>query len=639
MGRPCRCCKGPKCCCSPWVIYYDDNLNVDRDCVLESSVQNVQWNLGNLQNGNIGGAFILPPSANCSTPKPIYPNDYFLPGDVGRGEPYTKGHDKYKTDIRFSAYKIININSPSFVRAELIGDVERDLGDKDVHRLTLIKMQENSGLKAETNLIKVPPSKYTQSDWPNGYRYQTHISGCEHGFCGKGSLLKNSTDDHGLEGYGSSMRYREELFNNAATHEWIDGSSIGALSPYSFLKQGGGYGIDSEDARLFLNGVDPADVLTQYALPYPIYGGWPSRVDSLNTGALTIESALCSSYCSNTTQHNTLTDCYRTIFCKGRYTATDTWNQINQNITKAINGEPAEWNTTRGFHLSLRSDRCSEPCASTRKSVTLDSVPLYYETYTREQIQTVINSGLFTRDGKYPLVLEPGCYALHYEFVTPDTVDIVDDWSGNVIKAGGRSSYAIGAFSVDFQSVYPPYDPTLDTCSETNFVIRPNSVGYPNNYDEILHKDVACDSAQVVDGANVYRYYYVDTIASPRCCPLVGSTNGCSSSYHMNFTVPDYTLPDFPIPYYIYYGPGFVDLNNRFRVPAGYVGPLIPNYTSGPSYPHIPGLLMEFYVEDADKPTIFCAGETKYNRDLFPEWVLLDGVFVSMPRCRMPWQS
>ena len=312
---------------------------------------------------------------------------------------------------------------------------------------------------------------------------------------------------------------------------------------------------------------------------------------------------------------------------------------INQNITKAINGEPAEWNTTRGFHLSLRSDRCSEPCASTRKSVTLDSVPLYYETYTREQIQTVINSGLFTRDGKYPLVLEPGCYALHYEFVTPDTVDIVDDWSGNVIKAGGRSSYAIGAFSVDFQSVYPPYDPTLDTCSETNFVIRPNSVGYPNNYDEILHKDVACDSAQVVDGANVYRYYYVDTIASPRCCPLVGSTNGCSSSYHMNFTVPDYTLPDFPIPYYIYYGPGFVDLNNRFRVPAGYVGPLIPNYTSGPSYPHIPGLLMEFYVEDADKPTIFCAGETKYNRDLFPEWVLLDGVFVSMPRCRMPWQS
>ena len=580
MGRPCRCCKGPKCCCSPWVIDHSDYIPAEgfaglgghnipqhgEECELKPPHLHVGWHLSNFQNnpnGNLGGSFIFPPSRNCVPIEGKY-------ADRSSMQPFT-------------AYKIINLNTASYVKAQLIGDVERTIGDKDLHQLTVLKMKDNSG----------------NTDVGNWWDMGAAVSACcKPSFCDDGRPLSdydnmalNQTFTRPAAEYTHTLptaaNFRDvELAEFPASRDYGAGGAD-CRSPMVFnyinstANRWEGDIVNTSGGGEYL-GLLPRN---HVKLPFCIKHGC----------LLSEEFDLCSNYCDsaperwaqgtdlygNTTyDFHTVRPCYRSIFSSSY----DMYGQIVNNIQDILYyDKPAERKYMSGFHLSINSDRCNAGCAETvRKNITLDSVPYWKNQYTNEQINKLIQSGLFTNEGKYPLILEPGCYVVAYNFSTRDSVSqpinsfteslieggVMDRTDAEqMIEVGGRSSSAVGAFNIDFQSIND--DATVvDTCPPHDFVVRVNSRGYPNNYGKIVNKDLICafqeDTHPSTGGLGLslqrernWRYYYISYRNDiDRCCPLSSNTYDCSRFYRLNVDQSESTAKPWPEwSYYPYLGP------------------------------------------------------------------------------------
>ena len=639
MGRPCRCCKGPECCCSPWVIDHSDFIPAEYpgaaygdECELKPPHLHVGWHLSNFQNnpnGNLGGSFIFPPSRNCVPLEGKYAN---------------------RSSMRpFTAYKIINLNTASYVKAQLIGDVERTIGDKDLHQLTVLKMSED----------KAPPAGYGDILGGGGSGFGGAgdlfwgTQCCRPSFCDDGRPLSDYDNMALNQTFTRPAAEYTHTLPTAATFRDIDAD---CSSPMVFnyinstANRWEGEIVNTSGGGEYLGNLLPRN---RVRLPFCIKHGC----------LLSEEFDLCSNYCDGAPERwargtdlfghtvydfHTVRPCYRSIFSSSY----DMYAQIVNNIQDILYyDKPAERKYMSGFHLSINSDRCNAGCAETvRKNITLDSVPYWKNQYTNEQINKLIQSGLFTNEGKYPLILEPGCYVVAYNFNTLDLVSRpIDPYTESLIEGGvmdrtdveqirevgGRSSSAVGAFNIDFQSIND--DATVvDTCPPHDFVVRVNSRGYPNNYGKIVNKDLICafqeDTHPSTGGLGLslqrnrnWRYYYISYRNDiDRCCPLSSNTYDCSRFYRLNVDQSESTAKPWPE-----------------WSPYPYLGP--------------PASGM-FMTDRWDAPTmpdeaLFCNADNIYHSDLqwFGKWVFGDtmagGVSVwdgtiewTHTGCRQSWQ-
>ena len=370
MGRPCRCCKGPQCCCSPWVINYDPVI-LWSDCILEPLNQNVSWHLSNFNNtpnGNIGGSFVFPPSRNC------------VPDD---------GTGLRRDSISFVVHKVINLSTATYVKAQLIGDVERTLGDKDLHQLSFLKMKDNSGL---TGGEFADMGLGVQEIYPDA-RYGLNITNlypglgswcCETGFCDDGRPL---SDYDNYDDVPSDKTFTKLRGNGAPPFISCHGTQ--------YYNYGGNVGWES--LRPTIGGEYWMDV---WGNPYGSLGTgtthlnidtWPSCI-SQNLCPLSVESNLCSNTCDNVPKkwalgtlnpaglfegfepsydHQTVRQCYRTIYTRPDDSGDSVmglWQQIYGNIGDILYyDKPPERKHMSGFHLNVRSDRCHAGCGETAR--------------------------------------------------------------------------------------------------------------------------------------------------------------------------------------------------------------------------------------------------------------------------------
>ena len=172
-------------------------------------------------------------------------------------------------------------------------------------------------------------------------------------------------------------------------------------------------------------------------------------------------------------------------------------------------------------------------------------------------------------------------------------------------------------------------------------MVRPNSLGYPNNYGKIVNKAQICAEQEpehaVGSFAAIYgrewRYYYVNNrYPINRCCPLSSNTYDCSTHYRLNIDTPEVTPSGHPWP--------DCKISGLFRFPAGGCGPP----ASGLSW----GTYRDpraFAGEDIPDYTQFCHANNIYHSDLswavLPLTVPLQWTQDSInrnPNCRQSWQ-
>ena len=208
--------------------------------------------------------------------------------------------------------------------------------------------------------------------------------------------------------------------------------------------------------------------------------------------------------------------------------------------------------------------------------------------------------------------------------------------SEQINEAGGRSSSAIGAFNIDFQAVN---DDSIirDTCPQKDFVVRPNSWGYPNNYGKIVNKAQICaeqeedDELHLGSFAPIYgrtwRYYHVNNrYPINRCCPLSSNTSDCSTHYRLNIDTPEVTPSGHPWPDCSYLGP-----LRRCGPPAS--GLLTGTYVDPPSGPATTQFCHANNIYHSDLSWLgdkFIGGLPSLSGDADSRWTQTD--------CRQSWQ-
>ena len=473
MGRPCRCCGLTSsgldmCCCSPWRVDYNaDEAEVNwRRGELNPEYCGAHWRLSDwepvdLDGGDLGGYVTISKSWRCGGCN--ITENY----DTGKSTRVNPGQNAiYEWDYghSFSAVKIFKLSAPAYVKAELMGDVEKGLPNRDVHQLTIMKM---NGAQIAEDLIE---NIFT----PMGR------SCCDSAACGEdvfdrdyGNPNASGVDPRAFnvppigreKPYctpGSVIDYDGYNVNIARAGAWTERSpyvtrEIGDVpllyrdpsDPTSPLYMPESACRQQSTNQSFLGaGLDPVNSgpASEIQWAVPMGGNWPTCVDPAI--GVTSELAQCSDTCSPdpafipTVSHQgimgqtwpyyidtgNIRPCWRTVFSNqaGSNAYIDDINEVlfPAQYGAADIGHLRSPMVSTGIHLSLRSDRCGVACDKTTKSVTLDQVPFNYNSdgttkYSTEQVKKLIEAGILTDEGKYPILLGAGCYMIAYHFDTP----------------------------------------------------------------------------------------------------------------------------------------------------------------------------------------------------------------------------
>lgn len=503
MGRPCRCCGltslGPDgCCCSPWRVDYNaDEAEVNwRRGELEPEYCGANWRLSDwepvdLDGGNLGGYVTISKSwrcGGCNITENYDTNESTRvnpPRQIGEG---AVGHE-WDYGHRFSAIKIFKLSAPAYVKAELMGDVERGLPNRDVHQLTIMKMDSPANVGGEAH------ASSSTSNTPTVFAVSHGGDAGDVMFGGRTCCANNvACGEDVFDGdYGdpTASGVDPRLFNIPVLHNDPPPVGVGSIIDYDGynvnISRAGTWPERSPSVTREIGDVpllyrDPEDSSSKLYMPesacrqpdaIPSFLGaqlggggpggeiqwavphgqkWPTCI--ARAFGVTSELAQCSNTCESgspdpvfiPTTHargsafsgfsqlpyyidtGNIRPCWRTIFST-RAGSNSYAKDINEVLFPAQYGAEDVGHLrspmiSTGVHLSVRSDRCGTSCGKTTKSVTLDQVPFNYNgdgtiKYSTEQVKKLIDAGILTSEGKYPILLGAGCYMIAYHFDTP----------------------------------------------------------------------------------------------------------------------------------------------------------------------------------------------------------------------------